>query len=318
MNLAPATVADLSTLLMEASATQTAVSSVDLRAFNAVVEHTAEDMTATVQAGMTVAMLQSVLTQRGQWLPVDPPNPERTTIGDLLAGNLSGPRRFGCGTVRESLLGVQVVLADGRVIRGGGRVVKNVAGYDLCKLFVGSGLALGVPVEATFKLAPLPETETFVQCVLDTREELATRLRRVLEADLSPTVVDAHNLEFAGADRGAARYGLVLGFAGPREDVVWQVARAAELGVREPGNLEHERRFWATEGGPVKRWSLLPSRIEQGVATLAETPFVARAGNGLLCFRGGPEIPRPAASLDLVRRLKNEFDPHHILPEFAP
>lgn len=321
MNLAPDTVADLRTLLMEAYATHTLVASVDLRAFNAVIEHTAEDMTATVQAGGSLALLQSVLARRGQWLPIDPPNPEQTTIGEILAENLSGPRRFGCGTIREMLIGIQVVLADGRVIRGGGKVVKNVAGYDLCKLFVGSRGTLGVITEATFKLSPLPETESFVQCAVNTPDELAALVQAVIEAGLTPVVLDAHNLDLTATADADLRTGkqltLVLGFAGAREDVVAQLARAAELGIREPSSLEHERRFWPLNAAAAKRWSLLPSKLASGVATLAGVPFVARAGNGLLCFRDGPEIPRPALPLDLARRLKNEFDPHHILPDLT-
>ena len=322
MNLAPTSATDLSVLLSEAYATRMPVASVDLRALNAVVEHTAEDMTATVQAGVPLALFQAVLARRGQWLPIDPPNPDTTTIGELLAENLSGPRRFGCGTIRESLIGLQVVLADGRVIRGGGKVVKNVAGYDLCKLFVASRGALGVIVEATFKLSPLPELEAFAQGAVATPAELAARLQAVLESDLSPVVLDAHNLDLTPFDgpavRAAKSLTLVLGFAGAREDVVGQMARAEEMGFREPGNLEHARRFWAPGGGLVKRWSVLPSRLEDGITKLGGAPFVARAGNGLLCFRDGPEVPQPELPLDLMRRLKREFDPHEILPAFLP
>ena len=111
-------------------------------------------MTATVEAGMSSGLFR-ITRRAGQWLPIDPPNSDRTTIGDLLAHNLSGPRRFGYGTIRDYLIGIKVALANGEIIKAGGKVVKNVAGYDLCKLFIGAKHTLGIIVEATFKLRPL-------------------------------------------------------------------------------------------------------------------------------------------------------------------
>src|SRR5207237_186841 len=134
----PTTISELTNLLAGAHARGEKMASFDLGALNRLLEHKAEDMTATVEAGITLADLQKSLAARGQWLPIDPQNPERLTIGALLATDASGPRRFGCGTVRDYLIGLKVVLADGRVVHSGGKVVKNVAGYDLMKLFVGS------------------------------------------------------------------------------------------------------------------------------------------------------------------------------------
>ena len=101
---------------------------------------------------MTLAGLQEKLAKRGQWLSLDPPWPERATLGGILASNASGPRRHLYGSARDLLIGLTVVMADGSVVRGGGKVVKNVAGYDLPKLFIGSFGTLGVIVEATVKL----------------------------------------------------------------------------------------------------------------------------------------------------------------------
>src|SRR6185503_18282450 len=132
-----------------------------------------------VEAGITLAALQQKLSERGQWVPVDPPHADTLTIGALLAQNSSGPRRFGYGTIRDHLLGIKVVLADGRVIKAGGKVVKNVAGYDLCKLFVGSRGTLGAIVEATFKVLPKPETEKIVAATFPTLEALAEALEKL-------------------------------------------------------------------------------------------------------------------------------------------
>src|SRR5439155_13006439 len=116
-----------------------------------VIDHQPGDMTVTVEAGCPLATLAEVLGAAGQWLPLDPPRADATTVGGLVAADLSGPLRASQGRVRDLLLGVRVVGADGVLVSGGGRVVKNVAGYDLPKLHVGALGTLGVIVEATFK-----------------------------------------------------------------------------------------------------------------------------------------------------------------------
>jgi glycolate oxidase FAD binding subunit len=127
------------------------------------IEHDDANLTATVQAGMTIGALQKILGQRRQFLPVDPPYPSRATIGGIVAANTNGPRRMMYGGVRDLVVGMKVVLATGERIKAGGKVVKNVAGYDLCKLFIGSLGTLGIVTEATFRMAPLPErTASFV------------------------------------------------------------------------------------------------------------------------------------------------------------
>ncbi len=127
------------------------------RRMRRVVAHEAADLTVTVEAGCTLAELNDVLASAGQILPLDPPHPERRTVGSIIATDAWGPWRLAHGKVRDLLIGVTVVLASGTVVRGGGRVVKNVAGYDLMKLFTGSFGTLGIVVEATFKVRPRPE-----------------------------------------------------------------------------------------------------------------------------------------------------------------
>src|SRR5580765_991989 len=232
----------------------------NLDAFNRVVEYTPEDMTVTVEAGVTLAALQERLAQHGQWLPIDPPAPRTTSIADIINSNASGPRRCGYGTIREHLLGITVAMADGRLIHSGGKVVKNVAGYDLCKLFVGSRGSLGVFVEASFKVRPLPEAERFVAARCESLQQAAALLESVRTSQVTPVVLDLESVETrhhsetavqavpAGVSpvrtnagetpvplRGqSGAYSLILGLAGTREAVDWQLSKSAELGVSTP------------------------------------------------------------------------------------
>jgi glycolate oxidase FAD binding subunit len=128
-----------------------------LKNMTGLIEHDDANLTATVQAGMRVASFQEILGRRRQFLPVDPPHPERATVGGIAAANVNGPRRMMYGGVRDLVVGMKMVLATGERIKAGGKVVKNVAGYDLCKLFIGSLGTLGIVTEATFRMAPLPE-----------------------------------------------------------------------------------------------------------------------------------------------------------------
>ncbi len=309
MNLHPASVAEMTKLLEGAHGRRERILDFDLSALRRLLEHKVEDMTATVDAGMTLADFQQELAKRGQWLPVDPPNAARLTIGSLLASNASGPRRFGLGTVRDYLIGITAVLADGRVVHAGGKVVKNVAGYDLMKLFIGSHGSLGVIVEATFKVLPRPETEMFVESRCESLEEADRRLDVISDSELAPTVLDLHNVL-----PRAGQLTLVLGFAGMGEDVEWQVARAAELGFNQPSSLEYEKEFFK-DGMSFQKLSVLPSKLTRELGRLNNARFVARAGNGVIYY-AGPVAPRRTERLSrLEQRLKDEFDPNHILPD---
>jgi len=129
-----------------------------------VVDYPQRDMTITVEAGMTLARLAEVLAEGRQWLPIDAPQPERATLGGAIATAASGPRRYGFGTLRDYVIGITAVDGRGEIFKGGGRVVKNVAGYDFCKLLTGSLGTLGVITQVTFKLKPLVERSVLIQC----------------------------------------------------------------------------------------------------------------------------------------------------------
>ena len=161
------------------------------RELAAIVDYAPADMTVTVESGVTLAALDVLLTSHGQWLPLDPPLPARTTVGGLLAADLSGPLRASQGRVRDYVLGIAMVTADGRETRAGGRVVKNVAGYDLMKLMVGSLGTLAVITEATLKVRPRPEVTRVIELALADRDAalaLAPRLAALGEVALADDV----------------------------------------------------------------------------------------------------------------------------------
>jgi glycolate oxidase FAD binding subunit len=129
---------------------------VETGGLNRVVEYEPADLTVTVEAGLRFSELQRILGEQGQFLALDPPAEDGATIGGLIATNASGPLRFAYGTARDLVIGTRVANPGGTLTRAGGRVVKNVAGYDLNKLYIGSLGTLAVIVELSFKLAPIP------------------------------------------------------------------------------------------------------------------------------------------------------------------
>lgn len=133
-----------------------------LSEYSGIVEHTVGDMTVTVKAGTRYEDLQNYLAQHNQKVALDPSWPSKATIGGVIAANDSGPKRLGYGTARDSVIGLRTVYPNGKVIRSGGKVVKNVAGYDMNKLFIGAMGTLGVISEITLKLRPLQKCESLM------------------------------------------------------------------------------------------------------------------------------------------------------------
>jgi glycolate oxidase FAD binding subunit len=155
---------------------------------NQLVEHDQANLTATVQCGHPLAALQEVLAQANQFLPFDPPNAARATAGGIVATNLNGPRRSHFGSVRDLVIGMKVALASGEQIKAGGKVVKNVAGYDMCKLFVGSLGTLGIITEVTLRMAPIPDTAA-TAVVSGTLEEVRQFIEDLTRSKLLPSAV---------------------------------------------------------------------------------------------------------------------------------
>jgi glycolate oxidase FAD binding subunit len=207
---------------------------VDLTGLHRVIDYPARDMTITVQAGITMAALREILAREKQRLPIDVPRADRATLGGALATNQSGPRRLGHGTLRDYLIGISAVNDDAIEIKAGGRVVKNVAGYDLCKLFIGSLGTLGVITQATLKLKPLAEAHGFVTfgCKPESIELIFEQLH---ESRTRPVAVDLLNpaaRSFLSPEfqrlLPAQRWMCVVGFEDNQEAVHWQLARLRE------------------------------------------------------------------------------------------
>ena len=206
-----------------------------LSRLNQVVEHEPADLTATIQAGKSLADLQRHLAESGQFLALDPPSGQDATIGGILAVNASGPSRHAYGTARDLILGMRAVQADGRIIKAGGRVVKNVAGYDLSRLLIGSLGSLGIIVEACFRLAPLPSAARTAVVSLPSAREAWRFVAQT--ANLSLRAVELLN---ATAVRQTAilgeptkdGYALVLAAAGEPAAVEHSLKEISELSRR--------------------------------------------------------------------------------------
>ncbi len=195
---------------------------------NRIIEHEPADLIAITEAGVSLNNFNHALMKNGQWLPLDPPNDGRATIGGVVATGLGGAQQFGYGPPRKHVIGMKVVRADGSLIKVGGRVVKNVAGYDLCKLFTGSYGTLGIIVEVNFKLRPLPfATRTVTSW--GSLESLLSGARRIIDARLFPVAVEllSRQLAYETGQSNEKDNCLLIRFAG--NGVIEQARQAVEL-----------------------------------------------------------------------------------------
>jgi glycolate oxidase FAD binding subunit len=204
---------------------------IDLRSLTRVIDYPARDMTITVQAGITIRQLKQLLATENQRLPVDIPRADEATLGGSLAVNVSGSRRYGFGTLRDYVIGITVVNDEGQETKAGGRVVKNVAGYDLCKLHIGALGTLGVITQVTLKVRPTPETQALLTlgCC---RDLLPLLLDKLHSTRTRPVCIDVLN---TSAAKGLARrsatelpdapWVVIVGFEDSELSVTWQVQR---------------------------------------------------------------------------------------------
>jgi glycolate oxidase FAD binding subunit len=192
--------------------------------YKGIVEHVVGDMTLTVKAGTTFKELQNYLAEHKQKISLDPFHPESATIGGIIASNESGPKRLGYGSSRDVVIGLRIVYPDGKVIRSGGRVVKNVAGYDMNKLFIGSMGTLGVLSEVTLKLRPLPKCERLILISFPkgNMEEIGTFAAKFLDSMMEPVTLELLSPTLSVKLTGLSCFTLAIGLEDVETSVRYQ------------------------------------------------------------------------------------------------
>ncbi len=340
-----------------------------------ITDYTPADYVVAVRAGTRLRDMQAELARHNQWLPLDPPGGHAATLGGLVAANRNGPRRLLWGSIRDMLIGIKVALPTGEVIKAGGKVVKNVAGYDLTKLFIGSLGSVGVITETTFKISPLPGEGLTIFVTLPDLAAAHALSTAVMRSYLLPSALEAANP--AALRRLAAAAGMgdpppgswgvlllvegmaesrtrhinemrtLVGTRGRMEVLAGAVHEALWAAVAEfPTPETHPGTVVCRVGGPIARWAEIVRTVETVRAGPAEV--LAHAGVGLL-YAACPEADGPAlvdalgraaaeiggyavvevappalkvrlpvwgsppGGLDLMRRLREKFDPKGIM-----
>ena len=198
---------------------------------NQLIEHAVGDLTVTVEAGMKFSQLQEILAKHNQFLALDPAFPNFATIGGIVATADTGSLRQRYGGVRDQLLGITFIRADGQIAKAGGRVVKNVAGYDLMKLFTGAYGTLGIISQVTFRVYPLPETSGTV--ILTGKPEAISQAVRTLQSsELTPTQADLLSSKLVTNLDLGTEIGLITRFQNISESVQEQSKRLLAIGEK--------------------------------------------------------------------------------------
>jgi glycolate oxidase FAD binding subunit len=262
---------------------------------NRILEHDPGDLTCTVEAGMRLSELRTVLAAAGQRLSLDPPGDP--TIGALLALNLSGPLRHRFGAPRDLVLGVTVVLGDGTVANAGGKVVKNVAGYDLARLVCGSEGRLAFIVRASFRLHPVPKAARTL--VVET-EDSALVVSRLLHSQLQPSALDILH---------PAR--VVILFEGSPRAVEAQLSQAMSLVGGSPSGEEIWDETRARQAAATSRIRFPPGDLAEALTSLDEAVIRPAAGVAYGLARIQDDTPPDVRRLhDAIR---GQLDPAGVL-----
>ena len=304
---------------------------VDMRGLDRIVEYAPGDLVVRVEAGVPLAALSEHCAPAGQMLALDPIVPGGT-VGGTVATNASGPGRYRYGTCRDLLIGVTVVLADGTVARSGGKVVKNVAGYDLGKLYTGSYGTLGVVTEAVFRLHPLPVGRAYVSVVAEGPAEAAAAAERVRRSQLAVSAIEVDRPDPTGPLTVTALVDGAGAEGEPRPPPWWGTAPwpAGGTGLKVSARLSRLGAVLDLLGRPgvTVRGSLGAGVLYAGMP--ADTPVEAVAGlvadlraalapgEGsavVVCTPVSDGLDRwgPVLGLELMRRVKARFDPRGLL-----
>ena len=278
---------------------------------NRVIAHRHGDLTATVEAGATLSSVNQALAAHGQWIPLDPPWSDRATIGGIVAAADSGPRRHRYGSPRDLIIGVEIARPDGVRAKAGGIVVKNVAGYDLARLVTGSFGSLGVILNATFKLYPLPAASATVVVAASSSAVAAAVVAALNASQLTPSAVEIEGVPLRVLVRFESTPASVAEQSRQAVRLASECGAHAEV-VDGSGEQEawsaHERRIWGTSG-PVVKITLLPTGLGKALDVVereaGEAAIAGRAALGVLFVRPADDT-RVAP---LVRALRARVEP---------
>lgn len=337
-----------------------------LENLNSIIDYQPANLTVCTQAGITLDSLNRTLAEHGQYVPLDPACPDRATIGGIIASNSSGPFRYRYGAARDLLIGIRAALVDGSIVRGGGQVVKNVAGYDLPKLFIGSLGTLGVITEATFKLAPIPSTTATCIALFDNPDSAFRLVLRIQHSVLLPLSIELLNASAAANLGLGVEWALLVRFGGLPRANARGLADVAAWAKQESGttaDIEADSDLWArvrdmsSRNDIVLRASVLPTEMGSYLQSVEEScsrlgarcssathaigiSLIALDGEddhildviedlraaaidkrGHLVLQRAPlhirhraDVWGPTrAEFAIMRKLKDEFDPHRIL-----
>jgi FAD/FMN-containing dehydrogenase len=278
---------------------------VSTRALDQIVSVSPADLVATVQAGTPLEALRRRLADEGMWLALDPPGRPDRSLGSIMATATAGPLRHGFGPVRDHVIGCTVATGDGRLVKAGGRVVKNVAGYDLTKLQVGGFGGFGIIAEAHLRLRALPRADVTL-VARGTRDALTSAARDVVAAELVPAALELLSPALAAE----ADWVLAARFVGTDAAVQDDVRRLAPVGklAWQPLPPDKTAAFWSlvargSQGGPVTlRLGVLGDGVDDTIDLLAhdldEGLLSAGAGSGMIRWTGDAPVER----LRAVRR----------------
>lgn len=292
----------------------------DLSALNQVVDYPARDMTVTVEAGLTLQALTDLLAEEGQHLPVDIGDPEMS-VGAFVAADLAGPRQYGYGTLRDYVIGLEAVDGQGRVFHAGGRVVKNVAGYDLCRLMTGSRGALGILTQLTFKLKPVPDQLSLHVWQFSDQESVAAALERLNLSSTRPVIMD---LEVHTTDC----WRLLTGVEGPASVCDWQLeqlrqelqtADQTEEAVGDSAAaLDYCRQAAARHlsADTLATVRTLPSRVPSLCQMMVQSggKVDSHAGSGIILFSGLDAQELPDSLTNQLQTHLSDHGGHLVLP----
>jgi glycolate oxidase FAD binding subunit len=312
-----------------------------LRQLCRVIDHSPQDLTVTVEAGVTWAELTQRLAAEKQRLPFDVPDGGRATVGGILATSLNGPRQFACGAIQDYVLGIRAVDGRGTAFAGGGRVLKNAAGYNMCRLLVGSLGAFGVITQATLMTRPMPETSAFATCDLADFDAAEKLLSALLHTQTLPVAVELLIGPVWPINGGLSQFrapckawsdengtvplssahakGLLVGFEGSAAEVQWMIDQIGQewrqLGVdsskivlgADADFVWDELIGFAAE----VQISVLPGKLIGLIDGMLQSQpgcsILSHAGNGVLLVRLPPTLPeRFSAAIRQLRAMAVE------------